>query len=343
MSKSNSQKKALLCTLAFGCGLLFILYMTRQNIPINEILQVYRGLKGEELLLLGMLNMFILLLFSARWWITLRSLKASIPLGPLVAYRLAGFALSYFTPGTQFGGEPLQALLLSRRHRIQPSVAIASVALDKLFEVLFNFTLLIAGIAITLQHGIGQPLKAQNSLLLFSGVWAFPVAYLSFLRMNARPLSWVSVHLPEKKGLRSIKEMLPEIEGECARFLQNKPITILTIAAVSIVSWLAMILEYWLMAEFLGVHLDWVEMVIALTAARLAFLTPLPGAFGALEASQALAMHLLGKSPLIGLSLGLLMRGRDVALGLIGLGVGVHGSLPQFKSRSLPIPEEPMK
>ena len=85
------------------------------------------------------------------------------------------------------------------------------------------------------------------------------------------------------------------------------------------VSWLLMVFEYWLALHFLGATLTPAQTIIALTAARVAILFPLPGGLGALEASQVLAMQLLGLEPAIGLSLSLLIRARDVTLGGIGL------------------------
>ncbi len=66
---------------------------------------------------------------------------------------------------------------------------------------------------------------------------------------------------------------------------------------VSLSVWLGMVFEYWLMTYFLGLRLSLMQAVSALTAARLAFLTPLPGGLGALEASQVLALQTLGLDP----------------------------------------------
>ena len=71
------------------------------------------------------------------------------------------------------------------------------------------------------------------------------------------------------------------------------------------------------------------DALVALLAARAAILLPLPAAVGALEASQALAMVSLGLPAAYGISLSLLIRGRDVLLGLLGLGLAagyVQGS-----------------
>ena len=73
------------------------------------------------------------------------------------------------------------------------------------------------------------------------------------------------------------------------------------------------------MLYFLGVSLTFDQTIVALTAARLAILFPLPGGLGALEASQVLAMTVLELNPAVGLSLSLLIRVRDVLLGSLGL------------------------
>ena len=64
-----------------------------------------------------------------------------------------------------------------------------------------------------------------------------------------------------------------------------------------------------------------VMLATAYTAARLAFLVPTPGALGALESSQIAAASIMGLDPAIGFSTALLIRMRDILIGLIGLGI----------------------
>ena len=80
-----------------------------------------------------------------------------------------------------------------------------------------------------------------------------------------------------------------------------------------------MIAEFYTMASFLGVSLSLAQLIALLTAARVAFLLPLPGGLGTLEASQVWALELMGFNPAVGLGLSLLIRLRDVSLGLLGL------------------------
>ena len=73
------------------------------------------------------------------------------------------------------------------------------------------------------------------------------------------------------------------------------------------------------MYHFLGLTLSGVNVIIIMTAARFAFLTPIPGGLGALEASQVFILKLLGYSPSIGLSACIIIRIRDLLVGSLGL------------------------
>lgn len=83
-----------------------------------------------------------------------------------------------------------------------------------------------------------------------------------------------------------------------------------------------MIGEYWLTLWFSGGNFNLAQVVSALTAARLAYLLPIPAGLGTLETSQVLAMQALGADPAIGLAASLLIRARDISLGLLGLWLG---------------------
>jgi len=111
-------------------------------------------------------------------------------------------------------------------------------------------------------------------------------------------------------------------EKEAGRFFQDHPGTILAALFISLLIWVLVVLEFGLALRFLGLHLTLPEVIILLTAARLAFLLPIPAGIGTLETGQMLAMGLIGASPAIGLSLSLLIRVRDTALGSLGLWLG---------------------
>jgi hypothetical protein len=88
---------------------------------------------------------------------------------------------------------------------------------------------------------------------------------------------------------------------------------------VSLFSIVGIAIEYYLMVRFLGVQLNAVQVFAALTTMQIAFLMPLPGGLGALEASQVFAFGAFGQPASAAISLTLLMRARDILNGSIGL------------------------
>jgi uncharacterized membrane protein YbhN (UPF0104 family) len=64
-----------------------------------------------------------------------------------------------------------------------------------------------------------------------------------------------------------------------------------------------------------------VTALVTVVAARLAFLVPVLGGLGALDAGQALILPALGLDPALGLAACCLLRGRDLIL--VGLGAGL--------------------
>ena len=104
--------------------------------------------------------------------------------------------------------------------------------------------------------------------------------------------------------------------------MRRRPAHVLAAVGISLLSWVGIVAEFWLMTALLGLELTAGEALVALLAARAAILLPLPAAVGALEASQAIAMARLGLPPAAGVSLSLLIRARDVVLALTGAALG---------------------
>ena len=81
----------------------------------------------------------------------------------------------------------------------------------------------------------------------------------------------------------------------------------------------ATVSEYALMTSFLHVGLPFWQTITAWTAGWLSFLVPLPGGLGALEASQVYALGFFGVSAASAISVALVLRGRDLLIGGLGL------------------------
>ncbi len=298
----------------------------------GETWTVLSRLGLRQVITLAIANDLILLSMSGRWWLILRTQGYAVPYLGLVGYRLAAFGVSYFTPGPQFGGEPLQVYLVKRHHSVPGSTAIAAVTLDKLVELLVNFAFLAGGTIWILRRQL-LPGPATPSVFVFAlGLLAAPLVVLVLLGTGRLPftalvqaverLNWERLGRVQGRWLGTFRRAARVIKGsewQVAEMCQQQPVMLGQALLVSLLTWGLLIGEYWLMLYFLGTSLTFDQTIVALTAARLAILFPLPGGLGALEASQVLAMTVLDLNPAVGLSLSLLIRVRDVLLGSLGL------------------------
>lgn len=321
MQKSTLQRtmRWLLWVLA-----LLLLVWTLRRIPFAEVWLSLGKLRIQEILVLLAVNVLVVLSLSGRWWWILRSMDAKVAYSLLSVYRLSAFSLSYFTPGPQFGGEPLQVYLLQKRHAISGTTAAATVTLDKSIELLGNFSFLIFGILIGLQVQFfpgrsGWPLLAVAVTLLI-----IPLILLVLVWNGRLPLTWVLQRSPVWIRHRfpvftRLIDAIETTEHQISTFCCDRPQGLIGAMTFSLLTWVLLLVEYWLMSRYLGIELDIRQTIAILTAARIAFLTPLPGGLGALEAGQVLALNALGFSPGQGFSLGLLIRARDIAFGGLGL------------------------
>ncbi len=306
-----------------------LLILVLRAVPLADTWSVLRQLKWQQILLLIAVNGLILILLNGRWWIILRGHGQHIPFLSLFGYRLATFGVSYFTPGPHFGGEPLQVYLVEKEQQTPRVTAIAAMSLDKSLELLVNFTFLLGGVIIIIQQRTLGDLVRSEAVFIAGLLLLLPVGYLLAIWTHHAPLSWLmalGMHLPfwQRKPrwfarFQHAQETIHSSEKETALFCRRAPLAVALALLVSIVAWMLMIGEFWLMISFLGISLSLVQLVTALTAARIAILLLLPGSIGALEASQAFAFGAMGLNPAIGIGASLLIRGRDIILGTIGL------------------------
>jgi uncharacterized protein (TIRG00374 family) len=296
------------------------------RVPYAAVGAALARLGVGQLVVLLIANLLVVAALTARWWVILRALGVAAPFAALAGYRLAAFGVSYFTPGPQVGGEPAQVWLLARRHGTPTSAAVSSVALDRLVDAVVNFGMLAVGVGLSLGWEVfGQRLGIE-ALAAAAALVALPAVFLALVGAGRRPLTWLLARTParlrEADAFTRLADAARTSETEAIRFCRERPAALALAFAVSLGGWALMLAEWWLMARFLGVSMTAPELISAVTAARIAFLMPLPGGLGTLEASQVMAFGALGFDPAAGLALSLAIRARDVLFGGAGLLIG---------------------
>lgn len=299
-----------------------------RDIPLQEVWWTISSLSWSQVAILVILNTVIVLALSSRWWLLLHSQGYKLPYASLVAYRQAAFGVSYFTPGPQFGGEPLQVYMARNRHAVPGAVAIATVSLDKLFELVANFTFLVLGAFIILRGRLFGSLWGFEASIITVGLLCLPLIYLFALWSGREPLTRLMDHMPSRYAfhpqVKRVQQALVSAESQAKSLPREKPFALIQAILLSLLIWAALVAEFWLVLDFLGAGLTLPQTIGVMTLTRLAFLSPTPAGLGTLEASLILALGALGLSPALGISVSLLIRARDITFAGLGLLFGVY-------------------
>lgn len=302
-----------------------LLWLSLRGVPLGEIWTTLRGLTLWQLGMLAAINLVIFFLFALRWRLILGALGHPIPLLQVIAYRLAGFGVTYFTPGPQFGGEPLQVLLLQRRAGVPVQTAISSVFLDKLVELLANFAFLVVGFWVALSGGV-LPGDLSPKIGWVAGIlFAIPVIHLAALWTGRRPLTALAVALAARLNrawMAQVSTIVRQAEEQAGRFCRAQPAALVRLFLVAALAWVLSLIEFSWMLAALGAPLEPMRVVSLMVALRLAFLLPMPSGLGAMEAALVFGGQMVGIPPAAALSAALLIRARDITLGLVGLWIG---------------------
>jgi glycosyltransferase 2 family protein len=316
-----NQRKWLLSSLWFIVIAAF-LYFALRNAPLTEILQTLKQLQFWQIALILLVNALVIISMTTRWWIIVRAENPSVPFLPLIGYRLSVFGLSYFTPGPQVGGEPLQVLYLQRNHGLSFARATSTVIMDKLLEFLVNFILIGVGAWAILRVGLVSEngIRLNLSLIAVGAVLlVLPLVHILLLYRGIMPISRILLRQPFIQKNHPSVRLIIVAERMASVFCRKHVRAMFLAIGVSLLSILGIAVEYYLMVSFLGMSISAVKIFAALTAMQVAFLMPLPGGLGALEASQVFALGAFGQPASAAISLTLLMRGRDILNGGIGL------------------------
>jgi len=298
-----------------------LLYFSLRNAPLPDIWKTLNTLEFSQIAVILSINAAVIGLMTARWWIIVRAENRSLPFLPLVGYRLSVFGLSYFTPGPQVGGEPLQVIYLQRNHGLSFARATSAVIMDKLLEFLVNFILIGIGAWAIFRMGLVSEngIRLTFSLIGLALLLSWPLAHILLLYNGIMPVSRVLLRQPfiqkDHQGIR----LIIVAERMASVFCRKHVHTMFLAIVVSLLSIVGIAVEYYLMVSFLGMKVNSIQVFAALTAMQVSFLMPLPGGLGALEASQVFALGAFGQPASAAISLTLLMRARDILNGGIGL------------------------
>ena len=231
-----------------------LLYFALRNAPLTEIRQTLKQLQLWQIALILFINALVIVSMTARWWIIVRAENPSIPFLPLVGYRLSVFGLSYFTPGPQVGGEPLQVLYLQRNHGLSFARATSAVIMDKLLEFLVNFILIGVGAWAILRVGLVSEngIRLNLSLIAAGGFAVTALVHIILLYNGITPISKILLRQPFIQKDHPNVRLIIVAERMASVFCRKHVRAMFLAIGVSLLAILGIAIEYYLMVSFLG-------------------------------------------------------------------------------------------
>ncbi|MFZ5902613.1 MAG: lysylphosphatidylglycerol synthase transmembrane domain-containing protein [Chloroflexota bacterium] len=332
MREKTALRVLRICAVYLTLGAL--LYFAFRNAPLSEIWLTLRQLHLWQIALLLGINALVIGFMTMRWWLVVRAENPRLPFIPLIGYRLSVFGMSYFTPGPQVGGEPLQVIYLRKFHNVTLARAVSAVIIDKLLEFLGNFIFIGVGLFAAARAGIlfGNGDIPGVGWVALAALMAWPPVHIALLYLGRHPVSRILRAALSRFKNQKWFRLVVVSEYMASTFTRRHPRALIAALGASLAAWTGMGVEYLLMLEFLNVHVDLWQAAAALTASLLAFLMPLPGGLGALEASQVLALGALGYPASTAISLTLIMRARDLLNGGLGLLLAGRASIASARN-----------
>ncbi|MDG2090052.1 MAG: lysylphosphatidylglycerol synthase transmembrane domain-containing protein [Gammaproteobacteria bacterium] len=291
-----------------------------RDLPFEIIIETIFSLTVAQWFYWTLINLIIILILVWRWLVLTKGFKLKLNLINLLLLRQAGQSISFITPGPQFGGEPLQIFLLWKKYFISPGDSVLAVAADRAFELWTNFAVLLIGIIILfftqteLANWVSIATLVSSLILILSlSIW-FLINQSEKIETNINKLvqKWLV-----SKRLSEINFHSNNFTASLKTLLTNK-VALIFALLLSISGWFLTFFELYLVLNFFSINLDLSQFVLLMVAMRLAFLLPLPGGIGTLEASviwsfSALALPVSSAAALLAL-----LRFRDILVLVAG-------------------------
>ncbi|WP_333879313.1 lysylphosphatidylglycerol synthase transmembrane domain-containing protein [Methylobacter sp.] len=293
------------------------------QLPLATIVQSITKLSLEQWLAWIALNLGIILLATERWRVLTNILHVPVRFGELLIIRQAGQTVSFITPGPQFGGEPLQIYWLCQRNRLPIHCALLALGLDRFYELWVNFGVLLIGVLLLLVSPIAEVVDSQEiSLVLLLILLTLSLFGWLILKQPERVFGWikrVARHWQHHPRLQNIETHWQRLGSDVKRIMEERKPALLRAFILSIVGWVGLIGELWLLLSFFDLELDGYAFLVIVVSMRLAFLLPLPGGIGTLEATMFWAFQFLSLPTTGAMGLIALMRLRDALVLMAGL------------------------
>jgi hypothetical protein len=271
----------------------FFLWLFLRKFPLADAWTSLRGANATLLAAAVVLNLLAYPVRAWRWRHLLAPIRERIGLYNLTSTTIIGFMVSFLVPLRL--GEVVRPVLLARRERLSSSAAIATIALERLFDamtVMFLFLVFAVspyGRALLAPSEVGGP-RSQAATFLRGGALA-----VSLIVAVAVPLVIFLVVFPKKvvgwlhglnrggpgtrlgRGIHILEQFL----GGLGSLRRGKELSKIIVSSLAM--WLVIDLSVWAGLLAFGLPLRFFDTFLLMVALTFGIAMPTPGGAGSYE------------------------------------------------------------
>lgn len=274
-------------------------------------------------------TMLIFVPYTMRLKVIIDSYGKKVPLLKLIKQTMAGFAVSYVTPASRLGGEPVRIYMLKKENDIGYPTATASVILDKFVEILGSALYGIVGLFFLVSlPGLPLYFKIIFALMIF-----FILGLLFYFYQKSKKGDNIFSSLVKIFHLSKFikfKDAVEEIDKKINYFFKKKKKVFLLSFMFYIISGILFLVQFKVLLLSIGVDASLGELILIINIWGLMNFVPVPGGVGFLEASQSGLFLLFRGSGVEGLAMTLLLRIGYLLVVIIGFFFLSHFGIKQF-------------
>jgi uncharacterized protein (TIRG00374 family) len=284
--------------LPFGVSLILVVMIVRLA-PWDEVWRTLQNLQADTVLLLLMLSMLYYLTKIIRFWLMLKILKIKEPLGITAIVYLAAQPISLLP-----GGELYRAKALQTYRGVPMAKATPTFTAQGLFE---GLAIAVAGLLSAIALDIEQVPVVILAVLVAMGIFGIRRGYLEPV------LKFLNRHIP---FLHVSSTRLRRFSRQNQDLLRSRQL--LRLGTLSLATELIGAAIAYVSVVGVGGQIGPLEAVLLyIIPLVVAFVSLLPGGFGASEQSGIGLLLLLGQSGGVAVAATLVMRTAIVIMGLV--------------------------
>jgi uncharacterized protein (TIRG00374 family) len=312
-------KSTLTALLSLLLGLLLLAYII-SNVGIESIVKAFELVSFYKYLFAFGFFFLIYLITLARWGIILSAMGNYVPFAKLLPIRLSEWAFGYITPFARMGGEPVIAYLFNRECGIRYRKGIAVIILNKIMDWTAALIITIIGILLFMLNYSSYLSRKMSFVIITAVVILSVIIYLFFIKIGKREGFFSKIAWYFRKIFHSsIQKGILIVEGELHEFFNKNKKKITVVMCLSLIIDLLAIVNYKILALFLGANLSFVQLLMIFALITVAYLVPTPGSLGSMEGALALGFYALGYGAGVGVAFALILRSFELILTGLGL------------------------